>query len=86
MMMMAVKEKRKRRSGGSILSVLVLLSMTSLMEAGTSNCTTSAADVGSSGPSPSAVLDLKKAELSQRQHLEALFHRLAGAIPLIFKP
>lgn len=79
-------EKRKRRSCGSILSVMVLLFMTSLMEAGPSNSTTSAVDGGSSVPSPSAVLDSQKAKLSQRQHLEALFHRLASAIPVIFKP
>lgn len=74
MTVMAVKEKRKR-SGEGILSVMVLLFMTLLMEAGPSDCTTSTADVGSSVRSLSAVLDSQKAELSQRQHLEALFHR-----------
>lgn len=73
--MMAVEEKRKRRSGGGILPVMFLLAMTSLVEAGPSDCSTSAADAGGSVPSLSAVLDSQKAELSQRQHLEALFHR-----------
>lgn len=75
MMMVAVKEKRKRSSAGGILSVMVLFFMTSLMEAGPSDCTTSATDFGSSVRSPSAVLDSQKANISQRQHLEALFHR-----------
>lgn len=70
-MVMAMEKKRKRSVGG-ILSVMVLLSMTLLMEAGPTGCPPA---VGSAVGSLSAVLDLQQAELSQRQHLEALFHR-----------
>lgn len=71
-MVLAVERKR---SVGGILSVMVLISMTSFMAAGPTDCPPAAADVGSAVSSLSAVLDSQKAKLSQRQHLEALFHR-----------
>lgn len=68
------KKKKKEKSGG-VLAVMFLLTLTWTVESGSSDCSSPAADSNGGVRLLSAVVDSQKAELSQRQHLEALFNR-----------
>lgn len=70
--MMTIEEKKK---SGGVLAVMFLFSVTWTVESGSTDCSLLAADSNGGVRLLSAVVDSQKAELSQRQHLEALFNR-----------
>lgn len=72
-MMMTIEEKKKK--SGGLLAVMFLLTVTWTVESGSSDCSPPAADSKGAERLLSALVDSRKAELSQRQHLEALFNR-----------